>query len=118
MNGWLSAAVTTLALLAGIGAAATWLTVGRQKGRVLLLETRAADLQHEIDDLDRRNTRLEAQGKADQATIHSLEQQIAALQLLKSGEAALRRVDAHITELRDESRLAFADIKAMVGDRR
>lgn len=118
MTGWLSTVVAAVAVLSGVGAAATWLTVGRQKGRVILLETQAADLRSEIADLDRRNTRLESRTAADQAMIQSLKDQVAALQLLKSGEESIMLLGRQMRDFRDYMTAEHRDIKVLLGDRR
>ena len=56
VGGAIGLVAVTLAALAGLAAAATFIALGVQRGRVERLEKRNEDLEHEVDDEKRRHS--------------------------------------------------------------
>jgi hypothetical protein len=134
IGGGIGIALAALALLTGLAAVATFIALGTQRGRVERLETRNADLEMEVGDLERRRQRVatDLQGEVDrgirqQSVIDHLKGEIDTLSkipleaLAKSMEQALELLAAHHREAMFGQELQagmMLDLLHMNGDKR
>lgn len=118
---WLNVAAAVMAVLAGLGATATYIALGTQRGRLKRLEDTNGDLRLEITDEQRRSERMEAELRDERVRtahcareIERLQRQLDTMQEIVSGVsgpiAALSAVMERTNEL-----LAVQHAEAMTG---
>lgn len=126
MNGLLGYLVAAVAILSGIGAAAAFLSAGRQSGRITALRGDIEDRDRRITFLEDENARHEETEKRQQDTIHDLQREVAGLRDQVAGAAGPTKdlrdlVKAHHEKTTDSIGVVqtqLVDVLALLGDKR
>lgn len=126
MSSALGLVVTVLAILAGAGAAAAFLSSGRNKGRLDALRGDVADRDRRIEFLEAANERHEETEDRQQRVIEHLQGEVATLREVVTGQSGPVRDlsdlvhahhDAAITHL-DGIDKKVDDVLRLLGDKR